>query len=99
MPVPGDAPSIRSSCAQWTERDEPLGVVLACDTCQHVWEPTLQDFGTGNTGCPLCGGWTWIVELAEPDPIPAPRSPAASRAAETPHAASNASTAGEETRP
>jgi hypothetical protein len=36
---------------------------LACMACQLVYEPDLADFGNGNTGCPQCGGWTWIAQL------------------------------------
>ncbi len=36
---------------------------LACTTCQLVYEPDVADFGNGNTGCPQCGGWTWIAQL------------------------------------
>jgi hypothetical protein len=36
---------------------------LACTACQLVYEPDLADFGNGNTGCPQCGGWTWIAQL------------------------------------
>jgi hypothetical protein len=44
-------------------------VRLACTACQLVWEPDLAAFGTGDTGCPRCGGWTWIAQLgtAAPD--------------------------------
>lgn len=38
-------------------------VVLACTACQHVYQPDLADFGSGNTGCRRCGGWTWIAQL------------------------------------
>jgi hypothetical protein len=38
-------------------------VKLACTACQLVYEPDLAGFGTGNTGCPRCGGWTWIAQL------------------------------------
>jgi hypothetical protein len=38
-------------------------VRLACTACQLVYEPDPADFGTGNTGCPRCGGWTWIAQL------------------------------------
>lgn len=42
----------------------PLPVVkLACTGCQLVYEPELADFESGNTGCPRCGGWTWIAQL------------------------------------
>ena len=36
---------------------------LACTACQLVYEPGAADFGKGNTGCPQCGGWTWIAQL------------------------------------
>jgi rubredoxin len=38
-------------------------VNLACTACQYVYQPDLADFDTGNTGCPRCGGWTWIAQL------------------------------------
>lgn len=58
-------------------------VKLACTACQHVYEPQPADFGSGNTGCPLCGGWTWIAELStadtsmSPDPAVTPPRTAA----------------------
>lgn len=46
----------------------PAQAVLCCTTCQHAWEPDPieLDEATTPTGCPWCGGWTWIGELAEP---------------------------------
>ena len=45
-------------------------VVLVCTTCQHTWEPNLLDqtdrSEAASTGCPLCGGWTWIGQITEP---------------------------------
>jgi hypothetical protein len=38
-------------------------VRLACTACQLVYEPDFAAFDTGNTGCPRCGGWTWIAQL------------------------------------
>lgn len=38
-------------------------VELACTACQFVYEPDFAAFDTGNTGCPRCGGWTWIAQL------------------------------------
>jgi hypothetical protein len=49
-----------------TSRPQSLGMVLACGSCQWVYEPTEGDFGRGNTGCPKCGGWTMVAELVEP---------------------------------
>jgi rubredoxin len=43
-------------------REVPV-VRLACTACQLVYEPDLTSFSTGNTGCPRCGGWTWIAQL------------------------------------
>jgi hypothetical protein len=48
--------------AAWVAGPVPV-VLLACTACQLVYEPDLADFGTGNTGCPRCGGWTWIAQL------------------------------------
>jgi hypothetical protein len=36
---------------------------LACTACELVYEPDLASLTTGNTGCPRCGGWTWIAQL------------------------------------
>jgi hypothetical protein len=49
-----------------TQTSRSLGMVLACGSCEWVYEPTEADFGHGNTGCPKCGGWTMIGELVEP---------------------------------
>jgi hypothetical protein len=38
-------------------------VRLACTACQLVYQPDPAAFGTGSTGCPRCGGWTWIAQL------------------------------------
>jgi ribosomal protein S27AE len=45
---------------------QPARVVLACTSCEHVYEPDLDTFDGGETGCPRCGDWTFIAELAEP---------------------------------
>ena len=42
-------------------------VQLACTACQLVYQPDLTDFSTGNTGCPHCGGWTWVAQLTTSD--------------------------------
>lgn len=41
----------------------PPALTLACTACQLVYEPDPAAFGTGTTGCPRCGGWTWIAQL------------------------------------
>jgi PHP family Zn ribbon phosphoesterase len=43
-------------------RLEPV-VTLACTSCQLVYTLDPAGFGSGNTGCPRCGGWTWIAQL------------------------------------
>lgn len=40
-------------------------VTLACSACHLVYQPDLAAFGTGTTGCPRCGGWTWVASLVE----------------------------------
>ncbi|HEY3896025.1 MAG TPA: hypothetical protein VGL88_11725 [Pseudonocardiaceae bacterium] len=40
-------------------------VTLACSACQLVYRPDLAVFSTGDTGCPRCGGWTWVASLVE----------------------------------
>lgn len=64
VPVTG-----RCRCLNYRTRSlvrKSAGVVLVCTSCEHTWEPTLDDFETGHTGYPRCGGWTMIAELAEP---------------------------------
>lgn len=54
---------------QGSDREVAL-VVLVCTVCQHTWEPDLLNptdrSEATSTGCPLCGGWTWIGEITEP---------------------------------
>ncbi|MGH3936187.1 MAG: hypothetical protein ACRDS1_14620 [Pseudonocardiaceae bacterium] len=53
------------------------GVVLVCESCDHVWEPSLADLDTRPVTCTRCGGWTMIAELAEPTTTTAtPQHPA-----------------------
>jgi len=46
----------------------PLAVVLTCTDCDHTYEPSVEDFVRGRTGCPDpdCGGWTFSSALTEP---------------------------------
>jgi len=46
----------------------PLSVVLTCTSCDTAYEPSLEDFGTGNTACPdpECGGWCFSTALTGP---------------------------------
>lgn len=46
---------------------EVPAVVLACTACELVYEPDRAAFGSGRTGCPECGGWTWIAQLGPVD--------------------------------
>jgi hypothetical protein len=39
------------------------GVKLACTACQLVYQPDRFAFGSGKSGCPRRGGWTWIAQL------------------------------------
>jgi hypothetical protein len=73
MSGPGfaQADSLRVSAGHVDQHDLALGatavtgpvVTLACTACQLVYEPDLAAFGTGQLGCPRCGGWTWIAQL------------------------------------
>ena len=45
--------------------------LLVCCGCEHAWEPDLTEPGElSGTGCPRCGGWTWLGEITQPDPVP-----------------------------
>jgi hypothetical protein len=60
----GAAPPSREDRIPVGAVTRPVSVLrLACTACQLVYEPELADFGNGNTGCPQCGGWTWIAQL------------------------------------
>ena len=52
---------VRSRAAEEPE------VWLACTACQLVYQPDPSAFESGATGCPRCGGWTWIAQLGSPD--------------------------------
>lgn len=47
----------------------PERAVLVCSTCRDTWEPAAVDAeefaGLVADGCPECGGWVWLGELAE----------------------------------
>lgn len=45
-------------------RHEP-GVVLVCESCDHVWEPSRAERAEQPVPCTQCGGWTMTAELAE----------------------------------
>lgn len=50
------------------DREPVLQVVLACLSCEETYVPTDEALRTGRTGCPGCGGWTFLAELAVPPP-------------------------------
>lgn len=44
-----------------------LRMVLCCTACQRAWQPAATTWDElSSSGCPDCGGWTWIGELAGP---------------------------------
>jgi len=62
MNSPRDADDSRSP------RAEPgPGVVRICESCDHIWEPSLAELGGGPVMCTQCQGWTMIAELATTD--------------------------------
>lgn len=36
---------------------------LACTACEVVYQPDRAAFESGTTGCPRCGGWTWVAQF------------------------------------
>ena len=62
--------NVRRLTGQESDSEVAGVVVLVCTACQHTWEPDLLDptdrFEAASTGCPLCGGWTWIGQITEP---------------------------------
>lgn len=48
-----------------------LGIVLVCEMCDHVWEPSPEDRPGVTLACNQCGGATMLAELAEPLPAAA----------------------------
>ena len=49
----------------------PPRYVIICHGCEHAWEPDLTEPAElAATGCPRCGGWTWLGEITEPDQAP-----------------------------
>lgn len=45
-----------------------IDVVLVCTECDQTWSP---DYWSApgeamSSGCPHCGGWTWMGQLAAP---------------------------------
>lgn len=43
--------------------------VLACQGCSYAWEPGTTEVaefdGLMREGCPDCGDWLWVGEVAE----------------------------------
>lgn len=51
--------------------------VLGCTGCQHLFIPTAVAWSDlASTGCPRCGGWTWLASLSDPA-MPDPSAPIA----------------------
>jgi hypothetical protein len=49
-------------------RVEPgVGVVLVCEDCDHIWEPSSAELGAEPLPCPQCEGPTMIGELVTPE--------------------------------
>jgi hypothetical protein len=66
LAVPGCRGQRQRPIPQSVGTTPSLVVLLACTACQLVYEPDFAAFDTGNTGCPRCGGWTWIAHLGAP---------------------------------
>lgn len=51
-------------------------LVLGCTACKKVWTPDATTWvQLSGTGCPFCGGWTWVAQLvSRPSAMPAPRA-------------------------
>ena len=59
----------RADREAWKDGEQlPLAVVLTCTTCDHIYEPSVEDVVRGRTGCPDpdCGGWTFSSALTVP---------------------------------
>ncbi|MDN5931798.1 hypothetical protein ACVGOW_00945 [Pseudonocardia saturnea] len=53
--------------------------VLICESCRYAWEPavpswTAEHVQALSNGCPECGGWLYLGEIAPTNPTPTPRS-------------------------
>ena len=55
--------------------EDQAAVVLTCCDCGCTFEPSIEDFADGGTGCPEpdCGGWTVWARLVEPAAGPTAR--------------------------
>lgn len=52
--------------------------VLICQGCGYVWEPLASDWTAEHRqgladGCPECGDWLYLAEVAHLDPMSSPR--------------------------
>jgi hypothetical protein len=57
-------------------------IVLICAGCRYAWEPADEPWSAEHlqafcTGCPVCGDWLYLGELANPPAteMPSPRRP------------------------
>jgi len=66
--VPAQPGTTRPTTPPSPATEPALAVVLTCTDCQRSYEPTVEDFAAGRTGCPdrACGGWTHTASLAAP---------------------------------
>lgn len=55
------------AAGQAREQSAVARVVLICSSCELAWEPDLlavdEQAAAMSSGCPRCGGWTWLGEL------------------------------------
>jgi Zn-finger nucleic acid-binding protein len=48
--------------------------LLVCTACRHAFAPAAEQWADLTvTGCPRCGGWTWLASTDAHDLIPTPR--------------------------
>lgn len=53
--------------------------VLICQGCRFAWEPDAREWSAEHiqalaAGCPECGDWLYLGEIAPADSTPIPRS-------------------------
>ncbi|MFC5996742.1 hypothetical protein ACFQE5_21265 [Pseudonocardia hispaniensis] len=63
----------RRAAVSWLLAQQPapelIRAVIVCQACPYVWEPARTERREFEVlvrdGCPDCGGWVWLGELAE----------------------------------
>lgn len=53
-------------------------VVLICQSCRYAWEPASLEWTADylralSAGCPECGDWLYLGEIAERQDVASPR--------------------------